>query len=113
MRRWVRRPMRRPDPAALFVLAAAVAGPILLWLGAGLTFFSDEWAFIEKRSLGDPSTWFPPHNEHWSTVPVLFYRALVETVGLGSYTPYLALLIALHVLVAGLVFVLVRRSCGG
>src|SRR4029077_14877446 len=55
----------------------------------------------------------PPHNEHWSTVPVLVCRALVETVGLGSYMPYLALLIGIHLLVAALVFVLVQRSCGG
>ena len=104
--------MRRPDPDRLFLLAAAVAAVVLLWLGAGLTFFADEWAFIEVRSLGDPSTWFTPHNEHWSTLPILLYRSLVESVGLGSYMPYLAVLIGLHLVVATLAFALVRRSCG-
>ena len=61
-------------------LAAAVA---LLWLGLGMTFFSDEWAFIEQRSLGDPASWFAPHNEHRVTFPVLLYRAVVETIRIG------------------------------
>jgi hypothetical protein len=105
--------LRRPDVAdRLFVAACVLAAVVLLALGAGLTFFSDEWAFIESRSLGDPGTWFAPHNEHWSTVPVLVYRALVETIGIGSYLPYLAILIGLHLTVAGLVYVLVRRSSG-
>jgi hypothetical protein len=93
-------------------VALLVGLPMLLWLGRGLTFFSDEWAFIESRSLGDPSTWLPPHNEHWSTLPILVYRALVETVGLGSYVPYLAVVVALHGLVVALVFVAVRRASG-
>ena len=104
--------MRRADPDRLFLLAAAVGGPLLLFLGAGMTFFADDWAYIESRSLGDPATWFSPHNEHWSTLPILVYRTLVETVGLGSYLPYLAVLIGLHLLVATLVYALVRRSSG-
>ena len=79
-------------------------------LGLGLTFFADEWAFIETRSMGDPGTWFTPHNEHWSTLPVLAYRLLVETVGIGSYVPYLGLVLALHLVVACLVYLLARRA---
>ncbi|HET9755096.1 MAG TPA: hypothetical protein VFP66_01235, partial [Candidatus Limnocylindrales bacterium] len=90
-------------------LAAAVA---LLWLGLGMTFFSDEWAFIEQRSLGDPASWFAPHNEHWVTFPVLLYRAVVETIGIGSYVPFHLVLIALHLAVATLVYRLTERSAG-
>ena len=81
-------------------------------MGAGMTFWSDEWAFIQTRALGDPVSWLPPHNEHWSTVPIVIYRLLVETVGLGSYMPYLAVLVALHVTIAGLVYILVRQAAG-
>jgi hypothetical protein len=103
----------RPDRFDLaFVAAAAITAPVLLALGAGLTFFSDEWALIETRSLGDPGTWFTPHNEHWYTVPILAYRLLVESVGLGSYMPYLALLMATHLCVAALTYALVRRASG-
>jgi len=91
-------------------VALVVTLPVLLWLGRGMTFFADEWAFIESRSLGDPGTWLPPHNEHWSTLPILVYRALVETVGLSSYMPYLAVVVGLHGLVVVLVFLVVRRA---
>jgi hypothetical protein len=97
---------------AALAVALLIGLPMLVWLGRGMTFFSDEWAFIESRSLGDPSTWLPPHNEHWSTVPILLYRTLVETVGLSSYVPYLALVVALHGFVVVLVFVAVRRTSG-
>ena len=95
-----------------FALAAIGTFALLLALGAGMTFFSDEWAFIITRSLGDPVSWLPPHNEHWSTVPVVLYRLLVETVGLRTYVPYLAVLAALHILVASLVYTHVRRASG-
>ena len=110
---WWRR--RREGPTAwtaALVVALAVGLPFLLWMGRGLTFFSDEWAFIESRSLGDPGTWLPPHNEHWSTLPILLYRGLVETIGLGSYVPYLMVVVALHGMLVTLVFAVVRRQSG-
>ncbi len=91
---------------------AIAGGVLLLALGAGMTFFSDEWAFIESRSLGDPADWFRPHNEHWSTLPIIVYRAMVETIGIGSYMPYLAIVVLLHMAVAWLVYRLVRRRSG-
>lgn len=103
----------RPDRFdLLFSVAAVGAGILILGLGAGLTFFSDEWALIESRSLGDPGTWFAPHNEHWYTIPIIAYRILVETVGLGSYMPYLTALVAVHLTVASLTYLLVRRASG-
>jgi hypothetical protein len=104
---------RRFDPSTVaLVVALAIGLPLLLWLGRGMTFFSDEWAFIQTRSLGDPATWLTPHNEHWSTLPVIAYRVLVDTVGLWTYVPYLAVVIALHALVVTLTFVAIRRSSG-
>ena len=95
-----------------FTVLAAVAAGVILWLGRGLTFYVDEWTFIESRSLADVASWWPPNNEHWSTVPTVVYRALVETVGLHSYVPYLAVVVALHLVSCGVLFVLVRRSSG-
>jgi hypothetical protein len=104
---------RRFDRSTVALVVALIVGlPLLLWLGRGMTFFSDEWAFIETRALGDPGTWLPPHNEHWSTLPVIVYRLLVETVGLRTYVPYLAVVVALHGLVVALTFVAIRRSSG-
>lgn len=97
---------------AMFAVAIVVSVPVLLWFGRGLTFFSDEWAFIADRSLTDPTTWWAPHNEHWSTLPIVLYRVLVETVGLRTYVPYLALVVLLNVIVAVLVRRQVARRAG-
>ncbi len=96
----------------VFAVLAAVCSAFVLWLGFGLTFFSDEWAFIDKRSLLDPSTWWAPHNEHWSALPILIYGALLQIVGLRTYVPYLAVVYALHVVACAGVFILVRRRSG-
>ena len=96
----------------LFWVAAALSFGLLVWLGLGMTFFADDWAFIESRSLADPGTWLPPHNEHWSTLPILLYRLMVETIGIGSYVPYLVVIAALHVVVAWFVYVLLERRTG-
>lgn len=96
---------------AFWVLAVASV-LVLGWFGRGLTFWSDEWSFIEHRSLGDVGSWFRPFNEHWSTLFVLAYRGLVETVGLRSYVPYLLAVALLNVVVAWLVRRIVERRVG-
>ena len=48
-----------------------------------------------------------PHNEHWSTLPILVYRGLVNLVGVRTYVPFLAVLVALHLALAHLLW----RSC--
>jgi hypothetical protein len=96
---------------SLFALLAAIAFAVLLYLGRNGTFYHDEWTFIGQRG-GTLNDWFGPHNEHWSTVPFFVYRVLLLTVGLASYLPYLAVLLALHVLAAGSLFGLVRQACG-
>jgi hypothetical protein len=103
----------RPDRFDAAVAIAALAGGAwLVLLGRGLTFFWDEWEFIQARSLTDVSTWFVPHGEHWTTLPALLYRVVVEIAGLRTYVPYHAVLIALHLLVVATVYVLVRRTTG-
>jgi hypothetical protein len=96
--------------ADLVVAVAAVgAAAFLVVLGRGLTFFADEWAVIENRPLGLDS-FLRPFNEHWLGIQVTVYRALFELVGLSTYLPYLALLIAIHVIVALEVYVIARRA---
>jgi hypothetical protein len=74
-------------------------------------FFADEWEFIARRSrpagLGDTiRMYLRPHNEHWSTLPLLVYRAIFGVVGLKAYWPYLIVHLAAHV---GLALLLARR----
>jgi hypothetical protein len=91
---------------------ALVAIAILLYLGRRLNFFGDEWTFIFVRRGSDAQVFFGPHNEHWSTLPVLIYRALFATVGLRAYWPYLLVLELLHAGSALLLFAIIRRRCG-
>ena len=93
-------------PPIVLALAALV---LLVWLGRDMTFYHDEWALILKRDLSINGI-LAPHNEHLSATLVVLYRVLIGTVGLGSYWPYLGVTFALHLVVAGLVYVIVRRE---
>jgi hypothetical protein len=110
-------PLDRPDstwtwswswwlPAAVLAGAGLVA---LVWFGRDMTFYHDEYAFILLRDLSFPGV-LAPHNEHLSATLVVLYRVLVQTVGTGSYWPYLAVTFALHVTVAAIVYAVVRRE---
>lgn len=100
----------RPDRADIIViLAIAVASALLLWLGRGLTFFADEWAVIGDRPIS-LETFLRPFNEHWLGVTTLVHRLMVEAIGLESYLPFLAVLVALHALVVAQVYLIARRA---
>jgi hypothetical protein len=103
---------KRRLPGAILVAASIVAVAALLVLGRPLTFRGDEWALITERSLSDPAGWFAPHGSHLIAAPTVLYRLLVDTVGLTSYLPYLALLAVVHLAVVAGVFVAVRRNVG-
>ena len=95
---------------APFVVAAVASGVFLLYLGRSLTFWYDEWDFITfSGSAGD---FLRPHNEHWSTLPLLLYRGTFRVAELHSYLPYLAELIVLHVGAVAGAYVLMRRRLG-
>ena len=102
------------DRRAAFVFAAfsVVAFLGLLYLGRGGSFFSDEWAFIRVGGLGTLQDWFTPNNQHWSTVPFGIYRALLLTIGMKSYLPYLVVLLSIHVAASAALFILLRRASG-
>jgi hypothetical protein len=91
------------------IVLALAALVLLVWLGRDMTFYHDEWALILKRDLSINGIQ-APHNEHLSATLVVLYRVLIGTVGLGSYWPYLGVTFALHLVVAGLVYVIVRRE---
>jgi hypothetical protein len=111
----------RPVPAApldrgarvallVFVGIVVISFPVLLKLGHYRWFWNDEWEFLAGRTGGDLGDLFRPHNEHWSTLPILAYRLLWHVVGLRSYTPYLALIITLHLTAAVLLRIVMRRA---
>ena len=92
--------------------AAAVA--TLVWLaslGRGLTFFFDEWDFVNAAATtGYGHEVLQPHNGHPSMVPYTVYEILLRTVGLRHYWPYQLVLDLLDVACGWLLFVLLRRK---
>jgi hypothetical protein len=103
-----------PNRYRLAIGGLVVGGWVFLMVLATNTnqwFFADEWEFIARRSrpagLGDTiRMYLRPHNEHWSTLPLLVYRAIFGVVGLKAYWPYLIVHLAAHV---GLGLLLARR----
>ncbi len=84
------------------------------WLDRGLWFFGDEWDFLITRGLrygptNPKSIWFP-HNEHWSTLPVLLWRGLFNVFHLGSYWPYIVPVLLAQLGVMHLTWRLCRRA---
>jgi hypothetical protein len=104
--------VRIPRAGSLALGAGFAAFCVLLYLGRNLIFFYDEWTLITQSPRWTLVSFFQPHNEHWSTLLKVTYEALLHTVGLRSYLPYLALALLLHVASALLLFVLVRRRAG-
>jgi hypothetical protein len=75
-------------------------------------FFFDEWAFIESRRPWQLDLILLPHNEHWSTLPILLWKILFIAVGLRSHVPYEAAALVAHVAAVLLLFALIRRRSG-
>lgn len=101
-----------PNPWAkrVFWVALLIAIPVIRYQGREQWFFLDEWDFLAGRDLRSAHDLLRPHNEHWSTIPVLVYRLLFRTVGLNHYWPYQAFVIGAHLGVAALLRAVMRRS---
>jgi hypothetical protein len=91
--RWARR---------VFVATGTLASVFYLIIGRRLWFVNDEWDFLAGRTIGSARGLFSSHNGHWSTLPVIAYRAFWWAFGIRSYTPYQVMIVALHLLAAWL-----------
>jgi len=73
-------------------------------------FRADDFDFLARRSVfGAGLSIWQPHNDHWSTLPILLYRALYSIFGLGSAKPYLVCLFVAHLAVAHVLWRVMRR----
>src|ERR1700761_6452390 len=97
---------RRADRPALGVLLVVTVAAFgwYLWLARRSWFIADDWDFLAHRSATSASDLFRPHNEHWSTVPILIWRALFQIFGVRTYTPYLVLVLVAHLALAWLLW---------
>lgn len=101
-----------PHARAIVIVAALAACAALLFLSRTYTFYFDEWTFIQTAPDWTLATYFHPHNEHPSILFRALYSLLLHTVGLRSYLPYVAVMLAAHFANLLLLFELVRRRAG-
>lgn len=100
-------PSRIPRPSLLvhLVSLAAVAA-VFVYIGRNQWFFFDEWDLLVTRSQWDV---FAPHNGHLSFGLVLLITVLELIFGLHTYFPFLAVTIAVHLLLVHLLWRLMTR----
>jgi hypothetical protein len=98
-----------PRARLIAIVAAIVVGLAILWLSRNFNFYFDEWDFILAAPAWTPASVLEPHNGHPSMLLRAVYAVLLNTIGLRSYLPYMAVLLALHAASAVLLFELVRR----
>ena len=96
----------------IVAVVALIVSAAILWLARGFTFYFDEWTFVLTAPDWTAVTFLQPHNEHPSMLLRAVYAILLNTVGLRSYVPYLAVLLLLHATDVVLLFELVRRRSG-
>jgi hypothetical protein len=92
------------------LVLAVLTSAILVVLARSLVFWDDEWRFVAFSGSG--LDYLRPLNDHWVTLPLALYRATFAVVGLQSYLPYLAELVALHSAAALGAYMLMRPRVG-
>lgn len=103
----------RVPHARWIVVGLALAGcAVLLWATRNFVFYFDEWSFILTAPDWTLATYFEPHNEHPSMLLRVVYAALLNTVGMRTYLPYMVVLYVFHFANVVLLFELVRRRSG-
>jgi hypothetical protein len=96
---------------AMLILAMAAAVVLLLWLERGALFASDEWAWIDLAEKGSFFDLLRPLNQHLSTVPLVFFKALLALWGI-SFLPFKLAEVVGVLACSGLVYAFSRRRIG-
>ena len=106
--------LRRRPSAPVVVLAVGVLAStaVLVWHARKMWFFGDEWDFLYHRALsgGDGPGLLAPHNEHWSTIPLILYRVMWHVVGLQHYQVWMLMPILTLMVGSVAMYALLRRA---
>lgn len=96
---------------AVHLLSLVAAGGLLLYDSTKLWFYLDEWDFLVNRSvkLSGSTGILYPHNEHWTTIPILIWRALFALVGIRHYWLYALPLVCASLLATHLLWRIMLR----
>lgn len=91
-------------PVVVHYLSLPLGLALLLYMDRRLWFISDIFEFFARMQPGHALNVLYPHNEHWSTIPILVNLVLYHSFGLHTYVPYLLVALLAHALVAHLVW---------
>jgi len=99
-----------PAVRTAHILSLTVAALLLVYWSTRQWFRLDEWDFVANRGvrLGAQGLFYP-HNEHWSTIPILTSRGLFNLVGVRDYWLHALPLIIAHLVAAHLLWRLMLR----
>jgi hypothetical protein len=87
------------------LVTLVLAAVVLAYVNRQQWFFGDDWEFLSNRGFrGALINVWVPHTVHWSTIPILISVALRATFGLGSYWPFIAVLITGHLVLVHLLW---------
>lgn len=94
-----------PAPTIAHILSLIAGFAALSYLNRHEWFYLDDWDFLALRGLHHPhfTIWFP-HNEHWSTLPILLYRLVFTIGGLHTWWLLVGCLLVIHLVVAHLMW---------
>lgn len=104
---------RISPPTALFVVAAAASGILLIAWQSHLTFFNDDWDPLLDRPAWSAHDLLRPHLDHILLATTLVFKAIQATIGMESLLPYAVASTLVFLLSAALLFVYMRRRVGG
>ncbi|MEO7570822.1 MAG: hypothetical protein ABIX10_00135 [Acidimicrobiales bacterium] len=93
-----------------FAAYLAVSWWVLIFrLGSGRWFFRDDWEFLAGRDAGSLHDVFRPHDVHPAAIPVVVFRLMFNVFGL-RFTPYLVVIVTMHLGLVILLRVIMRRA---
>ena len=84
-----------------------------MYRARNLWFGGDDWFILLDRSVHPHAGQlgvFDAFNEHWTTLPILVFRALYAVFGISTYWPYLILLVVVHLAIVVLLWHVMVRS---
>lgn len=95
-----------PGPVLALALGIVWAFALLVSQARQLWFFGDDWDFLVARSFD--SSALEPHNEHWSTIPLLVYRLMVHLFGIDHFLAWAIMPMILHAAIGIVLYRLMR-----
>jgi hypothetical protein len=103
--------LRRQMQGRCIFLSIFVILMVQIWASRDQWFFGDEFSiFADRRqSMAPIDLLFTPHNEHWSTLPIIKDLILYKIFGFSTYLPYLIAALIVHAAISFFIYIIGRQ----